>query len=454
MEKRTREFGIRPIGRLLLSQSVPPIVGMLVLAIYNIVDTIFIGRGVGSLGIGGAAIALPITMIIQGVALMFGIGSASVISRSLGSSDHEKANRTFTSFLFLVVSASLLLTGVVYVFLGPLLTLFGATASIMPFARQYLAIVVGGMPLFGFAVASSHIIRSEGSPRRAMFVLLVGSLVNMALDPILIFGLGWGMAGAAWATVASYVVSAVIAAEHFTGGHSALRVVRACTVCWEHVKEVSVVGAPTLMRTVSMNIIAIVINVALAKQGGDLAIAAYGIINRLVMFVILPVIGIIQGMQPIVGYNYGSGRLDRVRGTVRLSIKASTIITVVSYAAFMVFTKTIVGIFTTDASLVLMASHALRLVILLFPFVGFQVVASGYFQALGEAKEALVLALLRQVILLLPIVLVLPTYLGLEGVWWSFPIADGVAALITAWLLARGLRSLSASGARRTPSRS
>jgi putative MATE family efflux protein len=415
----------------------------MVQALYNLTDTIFIGRGVGTLGIAGIVISFPVQLLVMAIAQTLGIGSASIVSRALGAGDVERAERALGTLFSLVVTISVTLAVTGSVFLGPLLRLFGAPPDVMPYASEYLRVILFGTVFFMFAMSTNAIIRAEGNAKIAMVTMLIAGGLNILLDPLFIFGFRLGIRGAALATVISQATTVVYLLFYFLRGRGGLRVhLHTLRIDARIAAESFAVGAGSFARMVAGSLMLIVLNNVLSGTGGSVAIAALGILNRLFTFLLLPMFGIVQGLQPIVGYNFGAGLLDRARRVVHLANLSTTGISVIAFTLMMVIPGPLVRMFSDDPELIAMGAPALRILILAFPLIGFQVVAAGMYQALGKIMPALVLALLRQVILLLPLVLILPRFFGLSGVWMSFPIADTTAGIVTALLLVHAFRWL------------
>ena len=437
------QLGTAPIRRLLIRMSAPAMVGLMVQALYNLTDTIFVGRGVGSLAIAGIAISFPIQILVMALAQLFGIGCASIVSRRLGASDQEGAQHALGNLLTVVALSSAIIAVFGSLFLPALLRFFGATDGILPYAADYSRYILIGTPFFMFAMATNAVVRAEGNARVAMWTMIIAGLLNIGLDPLFIYGLGLGIRGAALATVLAQATTVVYLLYYFFGGRSSLRTRPhhfrlSRSIFW----EATTVGLGSGLRSAASSFTVIILNTSLATYGGDTAIATFGVVNRMIMFLFLPMFGIVQGMMPIVGYNYGAGQLQRVRHAVRLSTIVTTVMSVGTTILLLSVPALLLRIFTQDAALLSMGAPATRIVILAFPTVGFQVVAAGMFQALGRPVPALVLALLRQVILLIPLVVVLPRFLALGGIWASFPIADALAAVVTSLMLVSALRTL------------
>ncbi|UCF10309.1 MAG: MATE family efflux transporter [Candidatus Bipolaricaulota bacterium] len=439
----SRQLGTDPVGRLLVRMSAPAAVGLLVQALYNLTDTIFVGRGVGTLAIAGIVISFPVQLLVMAIAQTLGIGSASIVSRALGAGDVERAERALGTLFTLVITISVTLAVAGSIFLGPLLRLFGAPSDVMPYAGEYLRIILIGTVFFMFAMSTNAIIRAEGNAKIAMVTMLIAGGLNIVLDPLFIFGFRLGIRGAALATVISQTTTVIYLLFYFLRGRGGLRVrVRNLRIDARIALESFAVGAGSFARMVAGSLMMIVLNNVLRGTGGSVAIATLGVLNRLFTFLLLPMFGIVQGLQPIVGYNYGAGLLDRARRVVHLANATTTAISLLAFTLMMTIPEPLMRMFSEDPELIAMGVPALRVLVIAFPLIGYQVVAAGMYQALGRIVPALVLALLRQVLLLLPLVLILPRFFDLPGVWMSFPIADTTAGIVTALLLVHAFRWL------------
>ncbi len=441
--QHTQEMGTAPIPSLLVQQAVPAAIGILVMSIYGIVDTIFVGRWVGSVGIAAITVVMPITFLIASIGMSIGVGGASVISRALGADNEQYAFRTFGNQIVLTLVLATLFV-LLSIFFGQyILRLFGGNGEILPMAKTYFGIVVPGVPFLAFAMMSNNVIRAEGRPLIAMRILFIPAVVNMVLDPILIAGFDMGIAGAAWATTISYVCSASYALYYFFFGGSEMQLsTKNLRLHWPIVKEIGAIGSVTFARQGSVSLLAIVLNNTLFFYGGALGVAIMGIINRMMMFANFPVYGITQGFVPIAGFNYGAKLWERVRSSVLTSIKYGTAVALIIFAGIMLFPSYIVGVFTTDAELIAQATPALVIVFLATPLITLQLVGSAYFQAIGKAMPALLLTLTKQGFCLIPLILILPPFFGLLGIWMAFPIADLLSAGITFLFLRKGMQAL------------
>ncbi len=441
--KHSKALVDEKISKVLLKQSAPAMVGMLVMSLYHIVDTIFVGRGVGALGIAAIAISFPIQLIVIAVSQAVGIGMASILSRSLGAKNLSLAENTLGNFFSLIIIASIIITALGVIFLEPLLKLFGATASILPYAVDYMQIILLGTISFTFVAGSSNIIRAEGKARLAMNLMLIGAFLNIALDPIFIFVLGWGIKGAAAATIIAQTVAAGFALYSFMSRKSGLKLRKKYLKFNKPIiSEALSIGASSFARQTSTSVMILLLNHSLGAYGGDLAIAAFGILHKMVLFVFMPLIGLGHGLQPIVGVNYGAQRYDRAKEAIWLALKVATVISSSAFLILMLFPHMLVSIFTTDIRLVELAGNATKIAVLAFPLVGSQILGAGIYQALGKAKPAFVLSILRQVVLFIPLLFVLPRFFGLNGIWGTFPLADGMAAVVTFAMVYQELKLL------------
>ena len=443
IEKNISDLGNKRIGPLLAKLAIPTTIGMLANSLYNIVDTIFIGRGVGTLAIAGIGIVFPIQLIIMAIAQLFGMGAASMVSRSLGKKDYGRAasivgNSFIASFIFGTFAAI-----IIFILLNPILRVFGATENILPFARDYLSIVTFGFIFFPFLVSTNNLVRAEGDAKNAMIVMLVAIGVNIILDPIFIFGLNMGIKGAAYATIIAQFCGFLYIILYYILGRSSLNIRMAhLRMKWAILKEMVSLGFASFIRQVSMSILLIVVNNSLGVYGGDIAIAVFSVVNRVVMFVMMPLFGIVAGVQPVIGFNYGANNMGRVKESLKTSVLATVVLGAVFFIIFMVIPSKIIGLFSTDTELINSGVFPLRMIVLLIPFIGFQIIGAAFFQSIGKARPSIVLSLSRQVLFLIPLILLLPLLLGINGIWIAFPIADLLAILITGILIYREIRKI------------
>ena len=448
MKQLTSRLGEEKISKLLVNLSLPATIGMMVNALYNLVDTIFVGRGVGAIAIGGLTIAFPIQMVIMAFAQMIGIGAASAISRSLGAKDLEKADYAAgNSFLCVIVLSSIIAT-IGLIFTEPMLRIFGSTETILPYAKDYITIILWGSIFFSFAMSSNNLIRAEGNAKVVMVSMLIGAILNMILGPIFIFIFKLGIKGAALATIISQFISFLYILTYLYSGKSALK------IKLHHLKpkihiivEILTVGSAAFFRQVTGSVVAIVVNNSLRIFGGDIALIIVGILHRVTMFVFMPLFGVIQGMQPIVGFNYGAKKLDRVKEAIKLSLITTIVIAIFGWLIAELFPFAIISIFTHDAEVIEKGSNIIRIVLSMIPVIGIQIVGAALFQSLGKAVPSLILSLLRQVLLFIPLVIILPRVfnLGLLGIWLAYPAADILSVILTALFLRSELKKMSLS---------
>jgi len=438
-----------PIGRLIWKLSFPAMVGMFVNGLYNLVDTIYIGHGMGSMGIAGLSVAFPVQMIIGGIGAMLGIGTASLISRSLGAKDYERARWAFGNNLLAILTAGVLFMAIGTIFLVPVLRAFGATDAIIPYASEYMSVIFLGSPLILGTMSLNNVIRSEGAAKTAMWSMLIGALTNIILDPIFIFGLDMGIRGAAVATLLSRVAALIWVARFFRSGHSLVTIsLPDMKPRFRILREIITVGFPALLHHASSSFVFGLINQLAAFYGGNIAVAVFGVNNRIIIFSSMPVVGIAQGMQPIVGYNYGARQYHRTAEGIKTSqIIALAVCSAVSLF-LLFFPEPVLRIFSSDPALLEMGPHAIRLMVAGFFLSGFNKVGGAVFQALGKARPAFIVNMARPILFFIPLLLLLPKVLGLDGVWFSFAAADVLSFILTFLLLlpeTRNLKSLEAS---------
>jgi len=449
-DERQKMLASEGIGKLLWKLSLPAGIGMFVMALYNVVDTVFIGRTVGVIGIAGLSIAFPVQMLIMGIGMMVGIGGASLISRSLGARDFQKAELTLGNAIFFTIVLAVSISVIGLSNIDFWVRLFGASATILPYTRDYLSIILMGAVAPMFAISAGSLVRSEGNARVPMMSMLIGAMLNILLDAIFILVLGMGIKGAAIATVISQVTSSLYLISYYQLQNSSLKLhLNNLTPDRNIAREIFSIGLASLARSTTGSFVIILLNRTLGTYGGDSAIAIFGMINRIMRFAIMPLISTGQGLQPILGFNYGAKQFNRALKVTRLATVVTTIAAFTMFLVLFFLPTPILSIFTTDTSLVAEASQAAKTIFLAFYLVGFQIVASVFFQAIGKAVPAFIAAISRQVLCLLPLILILPRFFELDGVWLSFPIADGLSfALIFAIFTfqKRNLQHLAISG--------
>lgn len=431
-KEKLAQLETRSVARLLWEYSLPAVVGMLVIALYNVVDRIFIGQWVGPEAIAGLAVTFPIMNLSTAVGTLIGVGTCARVSIMLGAGKLDVAEQLLGNALTLTIVNALVYIGLFAIYLDPLLSLFGASEATLPYARQYMEIMLPGLLLTNFSFSLNNVMRSSGYPQRAMVTMLIGAAANVALDPIFIKVLDMGIAGAAWATDIAMLLSAVFVGWHFITPKTTVRFRRGTFVPKWHlvISIISIGAAPALVNAASCAINAIANN-TLLTYGGDMDIAAMGIFTTFTSLIVTVVLGLCQGMQPIVGYNYGAGRLDRLRSAYLLAVAVASVLTVAGSVIALFCPQIVSHCFTTDARLIECTDRALRMALVAFSFVGFQIISTSFFQSIGNATESIIVGLLRQVIFLIPLLIFLPRSWGVAGVWYSFPISDLIATVIT-----------------------
>jgi putative MATE family efflux protein len=429
MSKKSAEFGTAKLSKILRTQAIPASIGILVLSIYGIVDTIFIGKWIDVYAIGAVTVVLPLQFLLASVGMAIGVGGSSIISRSLGLGDKAKANKTFTNQVLLVLTCALFFFVFTELFSESILRFFGASGLVYEPAYKYFKILLYGIPFLTWAMMSNTVIRAEGYPKTSMVVLLIPALMNLILDPILIIYFDMGIEGAAWATTISFIACGLYAAHFFVFGKSELKIDKKnLRFDRKILGEIASLGSVTLARQGAVSMMSVVLNNSLIAYGGEFALGIYGILNRVIMFANFPVLGITQGFVPIAGYNYGAKLYQRTSDLLKLSMKSATMIAFVIFCMLMVFTEPVVSLFTNDAQLIKETVPAMRMTFLATPLVAISFLVSAYYQAIGRAIPGLLLALCKQGFFLIPLVLIMPMFFGLKGIWLSFPIADVLSA--------------------------
>jgi len=443
IEHKTSFLGTERIFPLLLKLGIPAAIGMIVNALYNIVDTIFVGQGVGPLAIAALSIVFPLQMIVSSIAQAIGVGASSIVSRRLGEKRPEEASRVIGTAYASVALITAVLVALVVAFTRPILAFFGASDAIMPYAMEYASIVAPGFFFFSLSMAASNLIRAEGNAQASMRGMMIGAIANTALDPLFIFGFGMGVGGAAAATVASQALSCAYFAFLYLSKRTHVRLERENFAVRPAVlRESALLGAPAFIQSSGMSILALLMNNSLGWYGGDEAVAIYGMNHRVIMLVIFPILGIVQGFQPIVGYNYGAKAYGRVRSALKIGAATVGGIALFMHILLMRFPRVCVSLFINDPALIDAAARVLRVMTMLIPLGAVQILGSNYFQAIGKKTPSLVLGLSRQFLVLIPLVLILPRFFGLAGIWFAFPVADLLSTILTTTLLVREVRRL------------
>lgn len=443
--QRLRDLATLPVGRLLWRYALPSVVGMVVMQLYNVVDRVFIGHGVGPEAIAGLAITFPIMAISAALGVMVGAGGSTRVSIMLGAKDHEGAERVSgNAFTMLCIFVTAYVTAFA-VWTDPIIVAFGGSPVSLPYAREYLLWVLPGMALTNFAFSFNNIMRASGYPRRAMMTMIIGAVANVVLDPVFIFALDMGIRGAAIATDIAMALSAAFVMAHFFRPASTVRLHRRYLgLNARIVMAIAAIGASPCAVNAASSFINAVLNRALLTHGGDTAVASATIFTTYTGFICMTALGVSIGMQPIVGYNYGAGLTHRLRRVFWLAVIVCSAMTVGGSVAGMAFPRAIATIFTHYPPLVEATAGSLRLVLVAFGIVGFQMASTTFFGALGMAGKSFVVSLCRQVLFMVPLVLVLPGLWGTDGVWLSFPISDVLATLVILPMILWQLRHLPA----------
>ncbi len=429
-------LGTENIRKLLMQYAIPAIIAMTASSIYNITDSIFIGHGVGPLALSGLAITFPLMNLAAAFGSLVGVGASTLLSVRLGQKDYETANHILGNVFSLNLIMGSAFTIVTLIFLDPIMYFFGASDETLPFAHDFMFIILCGNVFTHMYLGLNAMLRSAGSPQKAMVATIFTVVINLVLNPLFIFGFGWGIRGSALATIISQIIVLTWQINIFRDKSYFIHLKKGIYKLKSKIVSdaLSIGMAPFLMNTAAC-VIVILINQNLIRYGGDLAVGAYGIVNRVAFLFIMIVMGLNQGMQPIAGYNYGARLYTRVTEVLKQSIFWATIIMTVGCGVLELFPHAVSSIFTTDQQLIDLASTGLRYVFVLYPLVGFQMVTSTFFQSIGMAKKAIFLSLTRQVIFLIPCLLILPRHLGINGVWLSLPLADGISIFLSIILL-------------------
>ena len=439
------ELGTKKIGSLLKEYAVPAIIAMTASSLYNMVDSIYIGhiREVGSFAISGLAVSFPLMNISSALGTLVGVGAATMISVLLGQRNYQAANKVLANEVTLNTIIGIVFTFLTLLWLDPILTFFGASENTLPFARGYMRIILLGNVITHLYFGLNAVIRASGNPRLAMGLTLFTVISNSILDPVFIFVFDMGIEGAATATVLCQMMALVYALRYFLNQKEFLHLPkRIFALDWRIARESLAIGMGPFLMNLAACIVALFINQQLRRYGGDLSLGAYGIVNRLTFFFIMIVMGLNQGMQPIAGYNYGARRYSRVKEVYFMTAKWATLVLVFGFIVSMAFPGVAVGIFTNDPALKEIATKGLQTMNIILPVVGFQMVATNLFQCLGMVRKSILLSLSRQLLFLVPSVYLLPYWLGIKGVWYSFPISDLLASIMTFLFLVNLVRKL------------
>ena len=435
-QKTPTALGTENIGKLLMQYAVPAIIAMTASSLYNMVDSIFIGHGVGTMAISGLALTFPLMNLAAAFGSLVGVGAATLISVKLGQKDYDTAQRVLGNVFVLNILLGVAFTVIVMAFLDPILYFFGGSDETVGYARDYMYIILLGNTITHLYLGLNAVLRSSGHPQKAMYATIATVIINTILDPVFIYGFGWGIRGAAIATIVAQIISLMWQLWIFSSKEELLHFHRGIfRLKRKIVFDSLAIGMSPFLMNMAACFIVILINQGLKKYGGDLAIGAFGIVNRLVFIIVMIVMGLNQGMQPIAGYNFGAKQYERVTKTLKLTIIYVTGVTTFGFIIGMLFSDTVVGIFTSDAELIELSAKGLRIVVMFFPIIGFQMVTANFFQSIGMASKAIFLSLTRQMVVLLTCLLILPRFFGAAGVWYSMPISDLLASLIAGTML-------------------
>ncbi|OUR98125.1 MATE family efflux transporter [Flavobacteriales bacterium 33_180_T64] len=437
----SNDLGTQPIGKLLIKQAVPASIGILVMSLNILVDTIFVGQWIGSTAIAAINVVLPVSFFIAALGMAIGIGGSSIISRALGANNKSKALKTFGNQLTLTFVFTITFAVFGLYFVDTLIPAFGGKGTIFEPAKIYYEIILYGVPVLGFVMMGNTVIRAEGKPKFAMYAMLIPSIGNLVFDYLFISLLGLGMEGAAWATTGSYIVSFLFIFWYFLSKHSELK------INFPHfgldktiVSEIGSLGSVTLARQAVVSVTFLLVNNALFDFGGETSVTAYAIVGRMMMFALFPVFGITQGFIPIAGYNYGAEQFIRVKEVIYTAIKYATILGSIVFIGLMFFPEIITKWFTTNVDVIRETPNNMRWAFAAAPILASQLIGAAYFQAVGKAFPALLLTLTRQAIFFIPLMYILPIFYGELGVWMSFPIADVLSTIVTVLFLRREIK--------------
>lgn len=436
-------LGTEPVGKLLKRYALPAIIAMSSSSLYNIIDSIFIGHGVGPMAMSGLAIAMPLMNLLTAFGALIGVGASSLTSIRLGQGNKQRAFLILSNAVMLNVVIGLTLTIIGLVFLDPILYSFGASDATIPYARDFMRIILAGNVVTHVFLGLNEILRASGYPKKAMTFMLITVLIVICLNPLFIFGFRWGVKGSAFATLIGQCVALGLELTHFLNKKHFLYLKRGTFRFMSTiVRKVISIGLAPFLLNICASIVVIFINNALKRTGGDISIGAYGIVNRVLMLFVMIVNGFNQGMQPIVGFNFGARQFGRVTAVYRLTVFCAVCVTTFGFLLGHFFPHWIAGIFTTDETLLNVAELGLKTALLAFPIVGFQIISSGFFQYIGKPQKAILLSLTRQLLFLLPLLAILPGIYGAKGVWISLPIADVLSAILAAVLIFFQLRKM------------
>ena len=435
-KQATLELGTKPVGKLLMQYAIPAIIAMTASSLYNMVDSIFIGQGVGAMAISGLAITFPFMNLSAAFGAAIGVGASTLMSVKLGQKDYRTAENILGNTITLNIIIGVMFGVVCLMFLDPILRFFGASDQTIVYARDYMEIILLGNAITHLYFGMNSVLRSASKPRHAMYATMFTVVLNTILDPLFIWTFGLGIRGAAYATVLSQFVALIWQFWIFSNPKELIRLKRGIfSLRGDLVKNIIGIGISPFSMNVCACMVVIFINNQLVRFGGDMSVGAFGIANRIVFIFVMFVMGINQGMQPIAGYNYGAQKLDRMIQVVKLSIIAATAIMILGWFLAMLAPRQCVSLFTTDQHLIDTTVHGMRRMMVMLPIVGYQMVITNFFQCIGKVKISIFLSLSRQLLFLLPALALLPIWFGLDGVWLAQPVSDLIASVVTAWIM-------------------
>ncbi|MEZ7498491.1 MATE family efflux transporter [Flavobacterium sp. Arc3] len=441
MAVSAEELGTQDIKKLLMKQALPASIGILFMSVNILIDTIFVGQWIGSLAIAAVTVVLPITFLISSLGMAIGVGGGSVLSRALGAKKYEKAKTTFANQIMMTFILASLFVIVGIFFSADMLLIFGAKGAIIKPATEFFSPIIYSVPFLALCMMGNNIIRAEGKAKFAMVAMIIPAFVNIILDIIFIKVMGLGMFGAALATSISYFMCFLFVLWFFVYKSELKLKARHFKLHLPIIKEITELSSVTFSRQGVIGVLAIILNHTLYSYGGEHSIAVYGIISRMLMFALFPILGITQGFIPIAGYNYGAHNYERVKESIQISIKYAALLASLIFVVILYYATPIVAIFTTDPTVIAETPNALRWVFAASPIIAIQLIGAAYFQAAGKAKKALLLTLSKQGFFLIPLVLILPNFFGIFGVWVSFPIADVLSTMLTGYFLKKEMNT-------------
>jgi putative MATE family efflux protein len=447
VQERNHELGHAPVGELLTRYSVPATMGLMVHALYGVVDAFFIGRGVpnGGLALAGLQVCMPVQIFNMALMMTIALGAASVVSRSLGAGDRDRARHAAGTALMAVLLIGLTVSALGLRFLTPLLRLCGASDEVVPFGYEYLSVILLGNVFLSFSLCAHQLVRAEGNVVTSMIAMLIGSGMNIALDPVFIFGLDMGIRGAAVATVIAQVLAFCFLLRHLLSGESALKLQRgSLTVNADLLPEILVVGSSSFVRMGGGAVVGVVANRAIAHYGEPVHMAAMGLFMRINRFLLMPMLGTLHGMRPILGFNYGAGKPARVLRATKVGLVRLTTIATCGFLLLMLLPGPVLSLFTPEGEteLVVVGARIIRIMAMLMPLMGLQIFAPNLFQSIGKGGPALLLSLTRRLLFIVPLILVLSHFFGLDGVWYAFPTSAALSTVVMVIWLVREVRIL------------